>query len=61
MAIENGIDIKILFAIIVRVSAKATLNIYSHITTMQQQVAIRIDREIGGTSAQTHELATPNK
>ena len=29
-----------------------TLNIYSHVTdTMQQQAAIRIDREIGGTNA----------
>ena len=29
-----------------------TLNIYSHITdTMQQQAAVRIDREIGGTDA----------
>ena len=33
-----------------------TLNIYSHITdTMQQQAAVRIDREIGGTDAQMPE------
>ena len=33
-----------------------TLNIYSHITdTMQQQAAVRIDREIGGTNAETPE------
>ena len=34
-----------------------TLNIYSHITdTMQQQAAVRIDREIGGTDAQMPEF-----
>ena len=33
-----------------------TLNIYSHITdTMQQQAAVRIDREIGGTNAEMPE------
>ena len=37
-----------------------TLNIYSHITdTMQQQAAVRIDREIGGTDAQMPEAAPP--
>ena len=34
-----------------------TLNIYSHITdTMQQQAAVRIDREIGGTDAEMPEF-----
>ena len=34
-----------------------TLNIYSHITdTMQKQVAVKIDREIGGTDAQMPEF-----
>ena len=34
-----------------------TLNIYSHITdTMQQQAAVRIDREIGGTNAEMPEF-----
>ena len=52
MAIENGMDIKTLSAMIGHVSAETTLNIYSHITdTMQQQAAIKIDREIGGTDA----------
>ena len=33
------------------------MNIYSHITdTMQQQAAVRIDREIGGTDAQMPEF-----
>ena len=37
-----------------------TLNIYSHITdTMQQQAAVRIDREIGGTDAQMPEPEPP--
>ena len=34
-----------------------TLNIYSHITdTVQQQAAVRIDREISGTDAQVPEV-----
>ena len=37
-----------------------TLNIYSHITdTMQQQAAVRIDREIGGTNAEMPEPSPP--
>ena len=53
MALENGMDIKTLSAMIGHISSETTLNIYSHITdTMQQQVAVRIDREIGGTNAE---------
>ena len=49
MALENGMDIKTLSAMIGHVSAETTLNIYSHITdAMQQQAAARIDREIAG-------------
>ncbi len=45
MALENGMDIKTLSAMIGHVSAETTLNIYSHITdTMQQQAAVKIDR-----------------
>lgn len=34
-------------------SAKTTLNVYSHITdTMREQAAVKIDRSIGGTDAQ---------
>ena len=56
MALENGMDIKTLSAMIGHISAETTLNIYSHITdTMQQQAAVRIDREIGGTDAQMPE------
>ena len=60
MAIENGMDIKTLSAMIGHVSAETTLNIYSHITdTMQLQAAVKIDRVIGGTDAQMPELTAP--
>ena len=60
MALENGMDIKNLSAMIGHISAETTLNIYSHITdTMQQQAAVRIDREIGGTDAQMPEPKPP--
>ena len=55
-------DIKTLSAIIGHVSAETTLNIYSHITdTMQQQAAVKIDREIGGTDAQMPEPTPPEE
>lgn len=58
MALENGMDIKTLSAMIGHVSAETTLNIYSHITdTMQQQAAVHIDRKIGGTDAQMPTIA----
>ncbi|CDC72780.1 site-specific recombinase XerD [Candidatus Colimorpha enterica] len=57
MALENGMDIKTLSAMIGHISAETTLNIYSHITdTMQRQAAVKIDREIGGTDAQMPEF-----
>ena len=53
MALENGMDVKTLSATIGHVSAATTLDIYSHMTdTMQMQVAVNIDRKIGGTNAQ---------
>ena len=56
MALENGMDIKTLSAMIGHISAETPLHIYSHITdTMQQQAAVRIDREIGGTDAEMPE------
>ena len=56
MALENGIDVKTLSAMIGHVSAETTLNIYSHVTDeMRVQAAVRIDREIGGTDAQLPE------
>ena len=60
MALENGMDIKTLSAMIGHISSETTLNIYSHITdTMQQQAAVRIDREIGGTNAEMPEPPPP--
>ena len=60
MALENGMDIKTLSAMIGHISAETTLNIYSHITdTMQRQAAVKIDRKIGGTDAQMPEPELP--
>ncbi len=60
MALESGMDIKTLSAMIGHVSAETTLNIYSHITdTMQLQAAVKIDREIGGTNAEMPEPTPP--
>ena len=56
MALENGMDVKTLSAMIGHVSSETTLNIYSHVTdTMRAQAAVKIDREIGGTDAQMPE------
>lgn len=56
MALENGMYVKTLSATIGHVSAATTLDIYSHMTaTMQMQVAVNIDRKIGGTDAQMPE------
>ncbi len=53
MALENGMDIKTLSAMIGHISTETTLNIYSHITdNMRVQAAVKIDREIGGCDAQ---------
>ncbi|MBQ7581364.1 MAG: site-specific integrase, partial [Lachnospiraceae bacterium] len=52
MALENGMNVKVLSDMIGHISTETTLNIYSHITdTMRAQAAVRIDREIGGTDA----------
>ena len=52
MALENGMDVKTLSALIGHVSSEPTLNIYSRVTdTMREQAAVKIDREIGGTDA----------
>ena len=60
MALEHGMDIKTLSAMIGHISAETTLNIYSHITdTMQRQAAVKIDREIGGTDARMPEPELP--
>ncbi len=47
-ALENGMDVKTLSTIIGHVSAKTTLNVYTHVTdAMQRTAAEKIDREIG--------------
>ena len=56
MALENGMDVKTLSAMIGHVSSETTLNVYSHVTdTMRAQAAVKIDREIGGTNAEMPE------
>lgn len=53
-ALEHGMDVKTLSAIIGHVSAATTLNIYAHVTTaMQRQAAQKIDRGIAGRDAET--------
>ena len=48
MALENGMDIKTLSAMLGHVSAATTLDIYTHITgEMQSEAAAKIDRGLG--------------
>ena len=48
-ALEHGMDIKSLSAIIGHVSSATTLNVYAHVTDeMRQKAADRIDRGIAG-------------
>ena len=48
LALENGMDVKTLSAILGHVSAATTLDIYTHITDdMQRAAAANIDRSIG--------------
>lgn len=48
-ALEHGMDIKTLSAMLGHVSAATTLDVYSHITTeMQRNAAAKIDQGIGG-------------
>ncbi len=47
-ALENGMDVKTLSAITGYVSAKTTLNVYTHVTdSMQRTAAAKIDQGIG--------------
>lgn len=56
MALENGMDIKTLSAMLGHVSAATTLDVYSHVTdTMQEKAAVSIDRKIGKSDAQYQE------
>ena len=55
MALEHGMDVKTLSAIIGHVSSTTTLDVYSHITgAMQLQAAQNIERGIGSSEAYAH-------
>ena len=57
MALENGMDIKTLSAMLGHISSETTIDIYSHITnTMRRQAAMRIDRQISGTDAEISQV-----
>jgi integrase len=56
-ALESGMDVKTLSAVIGHVSAATTLDIYTHITdTMQQEAAASIERGIGRAANRGTEL-----
>ena len=66
MSLEHGMDLKTLSTIIGHVSAKTTLNIYTHITNeMQENAAASIDRGIAKAEvtekAETGTFNTPQK
>ncbi len=47
MSLENGMDVKTLYAIIGHISSATTLNVYAHVTDgMRQSAAAKIDRAI---------------
>lgn len=60
-ALEHGMDIKTLSAVIGHVSSATTLNVYAHVTDeMRQSAAAKIDRTIARVEPQP-ELAAPKK
>ena len=62
MSLEHGMDVKTLSAIIGHVSAKTTLNIYTHITNeMQENAAASIDRGIAKAEASRQKAETAPK
>ncbi len=61
-ALERGMDVKTLSAIIGHVSSATTLNVYAHVTDdMRKTAAVKIDRGIAGTEPQTETEAAPRK
>ena len=61
-ALENGMDVKTLSAIIGHTSAATTLDIYTHITdTMQEEAAANIDRGIGKVTEAEECIERPQK
>lgn len=60
MALEHGMDVKTLSAMIGHVSSATTLDVYSHITTeMQISAAQKIDKGIGKVDTAIREDAVP--
>lgn len=60
MSLEHGMDVKTLSAIIGHVSAKTTLNIYTHITSeMEENAAVSIDRGIAKAEVGEKEAQKP--
>lgn len=60
MALENGMDIKTLSAMLGHVSAATTLDIYTHITgDMLSEAAAKIDRGLGNEVAEDSSAADP--
>ena len=62
MSLEHGMDVKTLSAIIGHVSAKTTLNIYTHITSeMQENAAVSIDRGIAKAEVSEQKTETASE
>ena len=60
MALENGMDIKTLSAMLGHVSAATTLDIYTHITgDMLSEAAAKIDRGLGNEVAEDSSETNP--
>ena len=60
MSLEHGMDVKTLSVIIGHVSAKTTLNIYTHITSeMEENAAVSIDRGIAKAEVENREIQKP--
>ena len=60
MALENGMDIKTLSAMLGHVSAATTLDIYTHITSdMLSEAAAKIDRGLGNEVAEDSAKENP--
>lgn len=58
-ALEHGMDIKTLSAVIGHVSSATTLNVYAHVTDeMRQSAAARIDRAIAKVEPQPEPAAS---
>lgn len=59
-ALEHGMDIKTLSAIIGHVSSATTLNVYAHVTDgMRQSAAAKIDQAIAKTESQAEPMIPP--